>query len=99
MALRRLATAVLRARALRRHWLAGLIAGLALAPSVASAQFMALTPPMPTDTHPAAAPDARRAVPVRNRAAEHASTGTLPHQRTGPSRMRVLRDICIGCDR
>ena len=92
-------TAVLRARALRRRGLAGLIAGLALAPSVASGQFMALTPPMPADTHPVAAPDARRAVPLQGHPAEHAATGALPNQRTGSSRQRILRDICVGCDR
>lgn len=99
MVLRHLMTAVLCARALRRRGLAGLIAGLALAPSVASGQYMALTPPMPADTRPAAAPDARRAVPLQGRPAEHAATGTLPDQRTGSSRQRILRDICIGCDR
>ena len=99
MALRRLATAVLRARALRRRGLSGLIVGLALTPSAASGQYMALTPPMPADTRPAAAPDARKAAPLPGRPAEHATTGALPDQRTGSSRQRVLRDICIGCDR
>lgn len=88
---------------LSRRWalaalsVAGLISGLAL-PAPAAAQYMALTAPAPTPSQPPV-PQPARPVPPVARAAEHAFNGSLPNQRTGPSRQRVVRDICIGCDR
>jgi hypothetical protein len=73
--------------------LAGLMPGLAPAP--AAAQYMALTAPAPRP----AAPEPPKPVPSATRAAEHAFNGQLPNQRTGHGRERVVRDICIGCDR
>lgn len=73
--------------------LAGLMPGLASAP--AAAQYMALTAPAPRP----AAPEPPKPVPPPTRAAEHAFNGSLPNQRTGHGRERVVRDICIGCDR
>jgi len=56
---------------------------------------MALTAPAPRP----AAPEPPKPVPPPTRAAEHAFNGSLPNQRTGHGRERVVRDICIGCDR
>lgn len=94
MATRRLSSALPAARP-------GLLAcalapGLVLAPLPAAAQFMALTPSPRSDAVP---PEPRKPVPPTTRAAEHAFNGQLPNQRTGTGRQRVVRDICIGCDR
>ena len=97
MALRCLAAA-LAAAALPKRVIPCLMAGLAFAPSTAPAQYMALTPPMP-DPSRTLAPAAPKPVAPQGRAAEHAFAGTLPNQRTAPARDRVVRDICIGCDR
>ena len=81
----------------RRIYGAGIL-GVALASvSPCAAQNMALTPPPP----PA---NAVRSEPVRHpeppaRPQLQAFGGELPNQRTGPMRNRVVRDICIGCDR
>ncbi|KQT83650.1 hypothetical protein ASG51_16005 [Methylobacterium sp. Leaf465] len=97
MATRRPATAPL-GRA-RPRWaslglaLAGLVPGFAPAP--AAAQYMALTAPAPKP----AAPEPPKPVPPPTRAAEQAFDGHLPNQRTGHGRERMVRDICIGCDR
>jgi hypothetical protein len=56
---------------------------------------MALTAPAPKP----AAPEPPKPVPPPTRAAEQAFDGHLPNQRTGHGRERVVRDICIGCDR
>ena len=79
------------------RWLSCLL--LAAIPSAASAQYMALTAPPKPDLPRAAPPDAPKPVPLPARPAEHAFNGSLPNQRTGPARQRVVRDICIGCDR
>ncbi|MGU3358774.1 hypothetical protein ACLBWX_00410 [Methylobacterium sp. M6A4_1b] len=73
--------------------LAGLALGLASVP--AAAQYMALTAPTPRP----ASPEPPKPVPPMARPVEHAFNGQLPNQRTGPGRHRVVRDICIGCDR
>ncbi|MBX9931740.1 MAG: hypothetical protein K2Y56_09420 [Methylobacterium sp.] len=71
--------------------------GLALGGAPASAQHMALTP---GGEAPAGrpAPVVERNVPPSRPRAEVLG-GELPNQRTGPMRQRVVRDICIGCDR
>jgi hypothetical protein len=95
MATRRPATAPLdRARpALLSLTLAGFALGIASGP--AAAQYMALTAPAPKP----AAPEPPKPVPPTARPVEHAFNGQLPNQRTGQGRQRVVRDICIGCDR
>lgn len=78
-----------------------LILGLAILvtgqASPAAAQYMVLThpgaPPPAAETAPPAAP----LPPPRPTA--RILDGELPNQRTGPKRERVVRDICIGCDR
>lgn len=81
------------------RWIYGAgILGAALASAgPCAAQNMALTPPAPP-------PNASPSEPVRHpeppaRPQLHAFSGELPNQRTGPMRNRVVRDICIGCDR
>lgn len=61
------------------------------------AQNMAFTPPAPL-ARPAPAEAPKRPDPPL-RPASHSIEGELPNQRTGPARNRVVRDICIGCDR
>lgn len=73
--------------------------GIGIAPLPASAQYMALTVPPRPDTPSAIAPELRKPVPPAARPADHAFDGHLPNQRTGVGRQRVVRDICIGCDR
>ncbi|KQP30553.1 hypothetical protein ASF49_13680 [Methylobacterium sp. Leaf104] len=99
MATRRPATAP-RERAFSRRSplslaLAGLALGLGSAP--AAAQYMALTAPAPAPRP--ASPEAPKPVAPTARPVEHAFNGQLPNQRTGLGRQRVVRDICIGCDR
>jgi len=97
MATRRLASAPRSGRLI-----SCLLAGSAIvsvSPLPASAQYMALTAPPRPDAARAVAPVAQKPVPPPSRPAEHAFGGQLPNQRIGPARQRVVRDICIGCDR
>lgn len=100
-----LALCPVRMRAVARFSMIGLgisglgMIGLAITLLPARAQYMALTPPNTAPT-PMAAPEASKpAAPMAARPAEHAFNGQLPNQRTGTGRQRVVRDICIGCDR
>ncbi|MCC0809398.1 hypothetical protein FPV16_24910 [Methylobacterium sp. W2] len=81
----------------RRIYGAGTLVVALASASPCFAQNMALTPPPPP-------PSAVPSEPVRYpgpppRPQLHAFGGELPNQRTGPMRNRVVRDICIGCDR
>lgn len=78
--------------------LAAVAMGFGLAPAPVAAQYMALTATAPTQPPPAV-PEPPKPVPPAARPVEHAFNGPLPNQRTGPGRQRVVRDICIGCDR
>lgn len=71
--------------------------GSALAVAPALAQNMALTPNPEPHTRPTSNDRERPASPPRAQA--QVPSGELPNQRTGPMRQRVVRDICIGCDR
>ncbi len=63
----------------------------------ARAQYMALTPEdAPAHKAEIAPPPAPLPPP---RPSARVLDGDLPNQRTGPKRERVVRDICIGCDR
>ena len=81
--------------------LSALVLGLAALGSTgiepALAQYMVLThegaPASKAEIVPPPAP----LPPPRPTA--RALDGELPNQRTGPKRERVVRDICIGCDR
>lgn len=73
--------------------------GIGIAPLPAFAQYMALTVPPRPDTPSAISPEPRKPVPPAARSADRAFDGHLPNQRTGVGRQRVVRDICIGCDR
>ncbi|WP_019903713.1 hypothetical protein [Methylobacterium sp. 77] len=61
------------------------------------AQNMALTPVVKPSSPGPAEPVKHPDPPPRPQL--HAFGGELPNQRTGPMRPRVVRDICIGCDR
>lgn len=62
------------------------------------AQYMALTNhAAPAVTPAAAVPPMVPMPPPRPTA--RILDGELPNQRTGPKHERVVRDICIGCDR
>ena len=71
--------------------------GSALAVAPTLAQNMALTPHPEPQTTPS--PRKREQPLASPRAQAQVPGGELPNQRTGPMRQRVVRDICIGCDR
>ncbi|GJE16976.1 hypothetical protein [Methylobacterium marchantiae] len=81
----------------RRSYGAGILIAVLSSAGPGSAQNMALTPPLP-QTNPVPAEPAKYPEPPP-RPQRHAFGGELPNQRTGPTRPRVVRDICIGCDR
>ena len=71
--------------------------GSALAIAPTWAQNMALTPNPEMPTRPS--PNEREHPLSPPRAQAQVPSGELPNQRTGLKRQRVVRDICIGCDR
>jgi hypothetical protein len=81
------------------RWIYGAgILSAALASAIpCAAQNMALTPPAPRPNTVPSEPVRHPEPPARPQL--HAFSGELPNQRTGPMRNRVVRDICIGCDR
>ncbi|NEU13311.1 hypothetical protein G3T14_14390 [Methylobacterium sp. BTF04] len=85
--------------ATRRLAMGAVILGLAWS-SPGLAQYMALT------NHAAPAEAPRVVVPPAGplplpppRPTARVLDGELPNQHTGPKHERVVRDICIGCDR
>ena len=71
--------------------------GSALTVAPTLAQNMALTPnPQPLS---GPSPPEHRRILSPPRAQAQVPGGELTNQRTGPMRQRVVRDICIGCDR
>ncbi|MCJ2127932.1 hypothetical protein [Methylobacterium sp. E-045] len=81
----------------RRIYGAGILVVALASASPGMAQNMAFTPPEPRPSPVPSEPVRHPEPPARPQL--HAFGGELPNQRTGPMRNRVVRDICIGCDR